>query len=242
MRSTSYLIEFRFHGYAKKYLKNLIFDVSNRFKVRGVTRKHVVPHITLYGPFNINNESEMISRVTSICKSYEDKIINFKLNGFSKIGNKVICIDVNPSEELKNLRRSISKNLLPISKAQPWDSEHDFIFHGTIAFKDIQYKFGKIWSYIDNIEEPNINQNLLRVTLIKNAKILCEYDLIQKRLLNRRDALDKFVYQKTISILKNNVLSESAAQKIGVCGYHLCEKKASVFKCEYCNDYFVGNT
>jgi len=46
MRRNHYLIEFRFHGYAKKYLKRLIFGVSKKFKVKGVTRKRVVPHIT----------------------------------------------------------------------------------------------------------------------------------------------------------------------------------------------------
>lgn len=43
-----YLIEFRFHGYAKWYAKNLIYDVARRFKVKGVTENRAVPHIFLY--------------------------------------------------------------------------------------------------------------------------------------------------------------------------------------------------
>jgi 2'-5' RNA ligase/predicted nucleic acid binding AN1-type Zn finger protein len=238
MRTTSYLIELRFQGYAKKYLKNLIFDVSKKFKVSGVTRKHVVPHITLFGPFNTAKEYEMISKIVSVCEKYQNELIYFKLKGFSRIENKVIYVDVEPSEELENLRRDISKSLLPISKSQPWDSKNDFIFHGTVAFKDIQYKFDKIWNYIKNKEEPNINQFLLRVTIVKNARILYEYDLVQKRLLDRKNSLSKFEYQKTISMLKNNALFKNDKEKIGICNYHQCGKMTKVFRCEYCNEYF----
>ena len=32
-----YIIEFRFHGYAKKFLKQTIYEVGIKFRVRGVS-------------------------------------------------------------------------------------------------------------------------------------------------------------------------------------------------------------
>jgi hypothetical protein len=67
----------------------------------------------------------------------------------------------------------------------------------------VQSKFNRIWSYIENKEEPNIDQYLLRITVIGvRGQIVCEYDLILKRLLSRREALSKRLFQKTINKLR----------------------------------------
>lgn len=207
MRKNHYLIEFRFHGYAKKHVKELIYEVARKFNVRGVTRKRAVPHITLFGPFTTKDEKKMVSEVVSVLKNYD--LVPFKLRFFIGIRKKVIAVGVEPSEELKNIRREISQRLLPITKAKPKirkiDSAHDFVFHTTIAFKDIEEKFDKIWRYIKRKEEPNINQHLLRVTVIKNRKILCEYDLMQRKRLNRRQALSKELWEKTVEIYYRKV-------------------------------------
>jgi len=75
-----YLIEFRFHGYAKKFLKQTIYEVGKKFRVRGVTKKRVVPHITMFGPFQTNNERKVVSEFLSVCKKHN--LISFKLKGF----------------------------------------------------------------------------------------------------------------------------------------------------------------
>jgi 2'-5' RNA ligase len=208
MRKNSYLIEFRFHGYAKKYLKKIIFEVSKRFNVKGVTRKRVVPHITLYGPFSTGYEKKMVSEVVSAIKDYH--LVPFKLTEFDHFDKKVVYIEIEPSEKLKNLRVGIAQRLLPISKheeekTRKIDSACNFKFHGTIAFKDIEEKFDRIWNFLKSKEEPAINQHLLRITIIKNKRILYEYDLIQKKLLNRKQALNKNIWKKTIllSQIKN---------------------------------------
>jgi len=36
---THYLMEFRLHGYGKRYAKRLIYDVSKKFEVKGIKRK-----------------------------------------------------------------------------------------------------------------------------------------------------------------------------------------------------------
>jgi len=197
-----YLIEFRFHGYAKKYTRSLIHEVARKFRVRGVTKNRAVPHITLFGPFTTRNEGKMVSEVVNVGREFA--LVPFIVKGFNYFDkeHKVIYLDVNPSAELKELRQELAQRLGKISDSQPWDDQKQFQFHSTVAFRDIDRKFSKIWEYIKDKEEPNIKQHLLRITILKGKRILYEYDLILKKLLNRRQALSKYWLNKTIKNYK----------------------------------------
>jgi 2'-5' RNA ligase len=208
-----YLIEFRFHGYAKKYLRRLIFEVARRFHVRGLTRKRPVPHITLAGPFETRDIKRMIRDVESVAKSY--KLVNFKLKGFGYFNNpegKVIYADIEPSKELEELRWELAKRLLKYVELKEGDKK--FAFHATIAFKDIDRKFSDIWRYLKSKEIPNINQYLLRITILRNGKILCEYDMMLKKLLNRKEALSKRIWKKTILRFKMKLFFRKILAKV----------------------------
>ena len=198
-----YLIEFRFHGYARKYLKRSIFDVARRFCVKGVTKKRPVPHITLVGPFETREIKRVIADVKNVAKKYN--LVNFKVIGFGYFNNpggKVVYADIEPSKELEELRWELSKRLMKYVRLEEGDRRERFSFHATIAFKDIDRKFSEIWRYLKHKENPNINQYLLRITIIKGGRIVCEYDLMLKRLLDRRDALSKRVWKRTIFMFR----------------------------------------
>ena len=64
------------------------------------------------------------------------------------------------------------------------------------------HDFSKIKKYIDEVKEPQYKQVLIRVTILKNSRILCEYDFLQRRLLNRTDALSKRELTKTFHLLE----------------------------------------
>jgi len=200
----NYSVQLRLQGFAKKYAKEVIHDVARKFYVNGVTQKRAVPHISLFGNFKTLNEKEIISEIKSVGRRYE--LVPFRIKGFDFFDNKknkVIYLDVEPSEELKNLRRDIYRRLSKYSNnCKKSDMKHDFDFHATVAFKDIDYKFERIWDYIQMKRVPYINQYLLRITILKNSKILCEYDLMQQKLLNRKEALSKEDWKKTITIFK----------------------------------------
>lgn len=203
---TYYLIEFRFSGKAKKYLKDLIYDVSNRFDVMGATRKKPVPHISLAGPLYTTDERRLIKEVFDVVKKYD--IVTFSLDGFGKFGNwlsgnRVIKVNIEPSKELEEIRLEVAKRLKEFCKMTEYDNKKNFKFHATIAFKDIDRKFGDIWDYIQKLEPPKIDQTVLRITIVKNQKILCEYDLMLKRKLSRLQALDRDTFRKTLNVLRN---------------------------------------
>lgn len=205
----NYLVEFRFSGYAKKYLKQTIFEVAKKFRVRGASEKHVVPHITLFGPFNTSDERKVVSAFHKICKKHG--LIYFKLKGFGRFDKRVIFVDIIPSEGLKVFRKELANELTKLRNFFIFktvrtkgvtDNKEEHFFHATIAFKDIQDKFDKIFSYLNRKHNPHLNQRLIRATLIKNGKILYEYDFLQRRLLNRQQALNKQIWRRTISLMK----------------------------------------
>jgi len=201
-----YLIEYRFHGYAKEYAKDLIYEISKKFNVRGATRNRAVPHVTLFGPFSTRDEKQVVSSLVSALKSYEN--VPFMVKGFGYFDNpkgKVIYLDVKPSNRLQDLRRDIAQSLRRIANRANFDESYNFSFHATLAFKDIDKKFERIWGYLKQKELHSINQHLLRVTMIKNQRILCEYDLMQRRLLTRRQALSKKEWRRTIELLRTKV-------------------------------------
>lgn len=207
----NYIIEFRLHGYAKKYAKQTMYDIANNFRVRGMLKKGKgvkVPHITLYGPFSTNNERLVISKVRNVCEKYD--LVSFYFHGFNCFdnnSNKVIYMDIKPSKELTTLRHELAQALLPITSTISKEDKkgtNDFKFHSTLAHKDIDDKFSQIWKHMCKKEAPNIRQHLIRVTILRDMKILYEYDLIQHKLFDRRLSLSRYVFRNTMKMLKEH--------------------------------------
>lgn len=197
----NFFIEFRFHGYPKQYLKSLIREVSSKFRAKGVIKKRAVPHMTLYGPSQTTNIHKVFAAIEKVGKRYT--LVPFKVKGFGWFDGKegkVIHAGIAASTELEKLRQELAGELSKISTPQSWDASRDYKFHTTIVFKDINHKFNQIWHYLMTKEALDINQQLLRVTVLnKDRKILREYDLVLKRWLNRRQALSGHWWRRTIS-------------------------------------------
>lgn len=206
-----YLIEFRLRGFAKKYSQNLIREIGRKFKVKGMKNK--VSHITLYGPFTTNNERKMVSEVLNICKRHDRIYFSIKgIDYFNNPSNKVLYLNINPSEELRGFREELAIKLRNSTRTESKEdrkNKKDFVFHSTIAFKDIDYKFSQILDSLEGKNHPKIRQTLLRATILKNGKILYEYDFLLKKFLNRRQALSKKIFRETIRRLR----SETSPQK-----------------------------
>ena len=189
-----YLIEFRFSGYAKKAIKELKKNISRNYHVKS----QKIPHITLVGPVYTKDEKRLIKEVKDVCKQYE--LVKFKLDGFDSFENRVIYVRIKPSEKLEQLRSELAEKLEKFCDLSEFDHESHFTFHATLV-KDIQRKFDRIWEYLQTWKIPDMEQYVIRVTVVKNFKILAEYDLLQRKTLDRSKSLDRKTYRKTIEKL-----------------------------------------
>lgn len=197
---THYLIEFRFSGYAKQSIKELKANITKNF---GVTRKKIIPHISLAGPLYTRDEKRLVKEVVDVCKKYY--LVKFKIDGFDNFENRVIYVKIKPSEELEALRLEIAEKLYKFCDLKEHDLEPEFVFHATLVLKDIQRKFDRIWNYLQTWKIPEMNQYTLRVSIIKDSKILAEYDLLLGKLLNRSESLDRDIRKKTMKKLEKEL-------------------------------------
>jgi len=186
-----FFVEFWFHGYPKHYLKSLIYEVAQEFRVKGAIKPRPVPHMTLYGPSETNDIRKVFAAIERAGKRYT--LVPFKADDFDwrdgKDG-KVIAVRINASPELENLRKELAEELSKTSTPCQWDTLSAFWFHSVIAFKDIDHKFGKIWRYLGAKQQPQFDQHLARITILgKGRKIIREYDLLLKKWLSRRQVL-----------------------------------------------------
>jgi hypothetical protein len=73
-----------------------------------------------------------------------------------------------------------------------------------IKNKGIQ-KFNLIKNYIDKKSKPDFTQAVMRITLLRNGKILREYDFLQRKLLTRGQALNRRVTGRSKSLLRQHL-------------------------------------
>ena len=203
----TYLVEFRLSGSARKYVEDTVFDVARKFDVKGATRKRIVPHVTIIGPIKTTNEQRLIHEIIETCMKYD--LMTIKFSGFTSfgnwlLGNRVLAIKIEQSSELELLRIELVAKLSGFCQISKFDTRK-WKPHTTIAFKDIDKKFGQIKAFLENRNCPEIQHYVLRITLLKNARILREYDFLQHRTLNRDEALNREIKKMSIRLLKERI-------------------------------------
>lgn len=82
-----------------------------------------------------------------------------------------------------------------------------------LLHSDIDKKFGQIKRYLENRSCPEIQHYVLRITLLKNARILCEYDFLQLRALNRYESLNRENKKTTLMLLKKRIAKRNVNNK-----------------------------
>lgn len=198
---THYLIEFRFLGPAKHEIRRLIHTIDSTFNLKLKKKFRTVPHITLAGPMITGDEAKLVNDFWETCSRFPP--MDFTISGYGYFQkNMVIFINVVPGEQLKQFRRKLARKIVDYCKLSPYDHPEEYNFHCTIAMKLDLRTFQEIIKYISRLETPRFNYYLLRTTLLRNSKILYEYDFILRRLLTREEALSGAVYRQTITGLR----------------------------------------
>ncbi len=196
-----FLIEIRITGDLKEISKKLIYDIYHKFHVRGSIKHRPVPHITLFGPFRCMSIHNVIGAISDVGSKYSE--LEYHVDGFdyfelkkkflvftTSVKKNVIFLNIMPSDVLKEFRYDLAKRLLKITDSvnEDRDSKEKFHFHATIAMKDIDKKFDTIWEYLKNYDIKS-KEVCYRITLLREGKIMYEFDLKSKRLLNRRQVI-----------------------------------------------------
>jgi len=178
----------------------MILRLTNKFHLHYAQPKRPVPHITLVGGFTTSDEKQLVKDFASHCAA--TPLCRFTVDGFGYFHDpRVVFIDINPSDKLKQFRWSLAQRLKRYCNLKSYDYQEEFAFHATLALRLGVSDFIKVRRYIDNQPKPKYKHYLLRATLLRNGKILCEYDFLQRRLLNRSEALDKRLLSRTFQLL-----------------------------------------
>jgi len=198
---TRYLIDIRLMGPVKQQIS----DLSNRLKERFSLGNYLVaPHITLAGPFSTDDEERLVGDFTRTCSGVR-KIPKYEVGGYGVFDDtRVVYVTITPDETLKQFRYALSQALLPYCSLRDYDLEpaEEFRFHATLAMKLDWLTYQRVRWYVRKQEAVIFRHHPIRATLLRNSRIVCEYDFLQERMLTRAQALSRATKKRDLDILK----------------------------------------
>jgi len=197
-----YLIDIRLMGSVKHQIRTLSNHLAEKFNHGD---KRVIPHITLAGPFSTCNEKKLVEDFTGICTNQKE-IPKYEVGRYGFFDDsKVIFVTITPDENLKQFRYQLSQAISPYCTLRNYDqdSADEFRFHATLAMKLDWLTFQRIKWYFRGQESVIYRHHPIRATLLRNSRILCEYDFIQERMLSRAKALSRATMKRDFDILKS---------------------------------------
>ena len=198
---TRYLLDIRLMGSVNRQIRRLSDQLAEKFNSRS---KLVVPHITLAGPFSTNDEERLVSDFTRICAD-QPAVPGYAIGGYGFFpDSRAVFVNIIPDEQLREFRFRLSRTLAPYCTLRKYDmdSEEAFRFHATLAMKLDWLTFQRVKWYFRNQESVVFHHHPLRATLLRNFRILCEYDFIQGRMLSRAQAESLATRKRDFEILK----------------------------------------
>jgi calcineurin-like phosphoesterase family protein/2'-5' RNA ligase len=217
-----YLIEIRLVGSIKRDIINLVKSVGHKFKTN---MRKTVPHITLVGPFRTHDETRLVKDFINVCK--KTQMIHYRVEGvdlFSKLN--VVYLNVAHNDELYKFRSNLCDVIKGYSKLNRWDFRSNFKFHTTIAAKVESNLIEDIIRYINSCKPLIHDVPLLRATLLKRGKILCEFDFVTGKPLAKWEQ-NHFIQSRDSIIQYYNDIKESKTRKPKVfftSDFHLGDK------------------
>lgn len=198
---TRYLIDIRLMGPVKQQIHQL----SERLRVKFSLEKNLVaPHITLAGPFSTADEGRLVAGFAHVCTA-QQSIPRYNVGGYGFFdATRVVYVTITPDENLKQFRSRLAQAIAPYCTLREYDhdSADNFRFHATLAMKLDWLTYQRIKWYFRKQEPVVYRHHPIRATLLRNTKILCEYDFVQQRMLTRAQALSRATMMRDLEILK----------------------------------------
>jgi 2'-5' RNA ligase len=198
---THYLIDIRLMGSVKQQIRSLSDHLAEKFNLGD---KLVTPHITLAGPFSTTDENKLIEDFTRVCTNQKE-IPKYEVGSYGFFDDtRVVFVTITPDDNLRQFRHQLSRAISPYCSLRKYDqdSAEEFRFHATLAMKLDWLTFQRIKWYFRDQESVIYRHHPIRATLLRNSRIVCEYDFIQERMLTRAQALSKATMKRDFDILK----------------------------------------
>jgi 2'-5' RNA ligase len=199
---THYLIDIRLMGSVKHQINTLSNHLAEKFSLGN---RLVVPHITLAGPFSTEDEERLVGDFTRICADQKETP-KYELGGYGFFDDsRVVYVTITPDENLKQFRYRLAQAISPYCSLRKYDLDPagEFRFHATLAMKLDWLTFRRIRWYFRKQEGVVYRHHPIRATLLRNSRIVCEYDFIQERMLSRSQALSRATKMRDFDILKS---------------------------------------
>ncbi len=199
---THYRIDIRLMGSVKQQIYQLSNHLAEKFNLG---ENLVTPHITLAGPFSTGDEPKLVEDFAKVCTN-QTAIPKYEVGGYGFFDDtRVVFVTITPDETLKQFRSQLAQALSPYCALRDYDrdSADEFKFHATLAMKLDWLTFQRIKWYFRRQEPVVYRHHPIRATLLRNSRILCEYDFIQSRMLTRSQALSKATRMRDYDILKS---------------------------------------
>jgi 2'-5' RNA ligase len=198
---TRYLIDIRLMGSTKQQIRTLSNELEERF---GLGKNLVAPHITLAGPFSTDHEDRLLKDFARVCMQ-QAACPRYDIGGYGFFEEtRVVFVTIAPDEALRQFRFRLAQAIAPYCTLRDYDrdSAEAFRFHATLAMKLDWLTFRRIRWHYRNQEKVVHRHHPIRATLLRNAKILCEYDFVQGRMLTRAQALSRATRKRDEEILR----------------------------------------
>jgi len=192
---TRYLIDIRQMGPVRHQIHALSSRLEAQFPIR---EKQVVPHITLAGPFSTADEERLVQDFSRICKEVAG-VPKYEVGGYGSFdASRVVYVAIIPDDTLRQFRAELSRALAPYCTLRAYDlvPAEEFSFHSTLAMKLGWLTFRRIKWYIRHEKPVHHRPHPVRVTLLKNSRILCEYDFARHRMLSAAQARSRAMFMR----------------------------------------------
>ncbi len=206
-------------GSMKHEIRTIIYDVRRNCHIRD---SRPIPHISIISnptPYNPQkDEKRLIRNFISTCSKCP--ITELQFNGFDKFlnanSNNAAIIKVQPSKELYKLRWDLICSLRSFCRL---DSEYDskqnyYKPHVTLACNLDRNQLDAIMTYLSHRSQPYGHHYMARATLLKNGRILMEYDFFLRRSLTRSQALNPIIMSRTYLMIKKQINKKKRAKTI----------------------------
>lgn len=183
LNANPYFVEIRITGRLKYDVLNTMGTLTSRFHIN--TSK-IVPHIRLLGPFRSSDENKLIEDFESVCSQTE--LMRYKIDGFTAFDSTgVLYLNIEDNEDIELFRLELIDNFRDYCKLNYWDFVTPYKLHLTLATDVSQKQIMATNAYMKSCKPFIYDYPLMRATLLKEGRILCEYDFVSSQLFDFRN-------------------------------------------------------